>query len=112
MHRLLPGLLQRQPEHAIAAIRFSRIAAYLSLRHHACCTRDVGEVAFDPSPAGSILLKLMNAGSNVLLILQRPKNMHGPIPAGSFHFELSPEGNCTSMVSLRRQVIQPGLQRN
>ena len=44
-----------------------------------CGTYDVREVVFDPSLAGPIMSKLMDAGINVLQIPQTPKNMHGPI---------------------------------
>ncbi len=44
-----------------------------------CGTYDVREVVFDPSLAGPIMAKLMDAGINVLQLPQTPKNMHGPI---------------------------------
>lgn len=44
-----------------------------------CGTYDVREVVFDPSLAGPIMGKLMDAGIEVLQLPQTPKNMHGPI---------------------------------
>lgn len=45
-----------------------------------CATySNVQEVIFDPSLAGSIMTKLINAGINVLQHPQTPKNMHAPI---------------------------------
>ncbi|MDP8251483.1 terminase large subunit [Pseudochrobactrum saccharolyticum] len=44
-----------------------------------CGTYNVQEVIFDPSLAGSIMAKLINAGINVLQHPQTPKNMHAPI---------------------------------
>lgn len=44
-----------------------------------CGTYNVQEVVFDPSLAGPIMTKLIDAGINVLQLPQTPKNMHGPI---------------------------------
>nr|WP_313010704.1 terminase TerL endonuclease subunit [Brucella intermedia] len=44
-----------------------------------CGTYNVQEVVFDPSLAGPIMAKLIDAGINVLQLPQTPKNMHGPI---------------------------------
>lgn len=44
-----------------------------------CGTYNVQEVVFDPSLAGPIMAKLMDAGITVLQLPQTPKNMHGPI---------------------------------
>ncbi|QNQ63102.1 terminase large subunit [Brucella sp. 6810] len=44
-----------------------------------CGTYNVQEVVFDPSLAGPIMTKLIDAGITVLQLPQTPKNMHGPI---------------------------------
>jgi phage terminase large subunit-like protein len=44
-----------------------------------CGTYDVREVIFDPSLAGPLMAKLMDAGINVLQLPQTAKHMHGPI---------------------------------
>lgn len=44
-----------------------------------CGSYNVQEVVFDPSLAGPIMAKLIDAGINVLQLPQTPKNMHGPI---------------------------------